>query len=128
MKMDLDCIREILLTIESQNNPMKMSPNEFCSLIPNYDEVQIIYCCRKLFEGNYINLFFLASYGEVAEKDIQNICDLTFQGHQFLETIKPKTVWEETKSLAGNIGSFSIDVLTKIAANVLTQMINKQFL
>ncbi|NFE73350.1 DUF2513 domain-containing protein [Clostridium botulinum] len=124
MKMDLDCIREILLTIENYDKPMQMFPQDFCRLIPKYDCNQIIYCCKKLYEGNYLNLFFFNMNGLlIPEPEIQLICDLTFQGHEFLSNIKADSNWNKTKEVASKAGSFSLDMIKSISTQVISQIV-----
>ena len=52
---------------------------------------------------------------------IKSVDELTFYGHEFLENIRPDTVWESTKKKAKSVGSFSIDVLSKLAAQLAIQ-------
>lgn len=62
MKLDINCVRDILLTIESINYPVCIPRKEFCSRINNYSENEIEYCCLKLYEGNYIMLYIPKEY------------------------------------------------------------------
>ena len=57
----------------------------------------------------------------IADLDVYRI---TYDGYQFIETIRPEPVWEKVKSTGKHIGSFSIDVITQVATTVLTSMIN----
>lgn len=57
----------------------------------------------------------------IADLDVYRI---TYDGYQFIETIRPEPVWEKVKSTGKHIGSFSIDVITRVATTVLTSMIN----
>lgn len=127
MKLNLDCIREILITIEEYPNEMDLDVDSFLILMQknnfNYAEKEVIYCCKRLYEANYINLIF----DDYSDKEIiMSIGDLTFFGHEFLQKIKNDNNWSKTKRIATKIGSFSIDVISQIAVNVITQLINQQ--
>ena len=58
---------------------------------------------------------------QLADLDVYRI---TYDGYQFIETIRPEPVWAKVKSTGKHIGSFSIDVITRVATTVLTSMIN----
>lgn len=53
---------------------------------------------------------------------------ITYEGHEFLETIKPETVWKKTVGIAGKIGNFSLQMLAKISEGVATAFLNKYLL
>ncbi len=57
--------------------------------------------------------------------DIKSINDLTFVGHEFLEDIKSDNTWNKTKSVAKNIGTFSLHTLKDISAEVISDLIKK---
>lgn len=48
--------------------------------------------------------------------DIENI---TWNGHQFLENIRPNTIWEATKNKAKQIGGISIHGLSLISMSII---------
>lgn len=54
---------------------------------------------------------------------IRTIGDLTFSGHQFLETIRSYTVWNKVSIACKNIGSNSFNVISQIATEVLCSLI-----
>jgi len=126
MKFDLNCVRQILLTIEAQDAPLRMFPQKFCELIPDYDDKEIEYCCRRLNEANFLNLFFFQSCGK-PEDEIQLICDLTFQGHQFLESIRDNSNWNKILEACKKVGAFSIPIVSQIAVKVAQANINTLF-
>lgn len=46
------------------------------------------------------------------------INNITWDGHQFLNTIRPKTVWEATKDGASKLGVMSMHALSSIAMKI----------
>lgn len=122
MKLNPDCVRDILITIEEYPEPMELYINEFAKKLPQYSLMEVYYCCSRLYEGGYINFEDLTNGGY--HNTI--VGDLTFFGHEFLQKIKNDNTWSKTKSIATKIGSFSIDVISQIAVNVITQLISQQ--
>ncbi|WP_369525883.1 DUF2513 domain-containing protein [Thomasclavelia cocleata] len=44
---------------------------------------------------------------------------MTWNGHQFLETIRPNTIWEAVRNKAKQIGGVSISGLSIISSSVI---------
>lgn len=59
MKLDLNCVRDILSAINDYTKPMYLPPDEFCKLLPEYNPKEILYCCRRLHEGDFLNVYFV---------------------------------------------------------------------
>ena len=56
-----------------------------------------------------------------------DIRDLTPKGHEFLANIREPKIWNGIKMVSAKIGSASLDALTQIASNVVTELIKTQF-
>lgn len=125
MKLNPDCIRDILLVIEGCNFNEEIRLNYLIQQLSAYTPDEIEYTCLKLYEGDFINALTVQLSGDVIPR-IVSITDMTYSGHQLLENIRPDTVWEKTKTSATKIGSFSINVLNNIASNILLNLINTQ--
>ena len=128
MKFDINCVRDILATIERQENPMCMLPDDFCKLLPQYSKSEIIYCCRRLNEGNYLHVYYVDVPHQLSipEKYIRYIGDLTFDGHEFLSTIKEPGVWDKVSNIFSKGGSFSIKALGEISKELLTEYLKNK--
>lgn len=122
MKLDIECIREILLTLEAQPGFIEIPTNEFSALFPQYSHDQILYTCQKLYEGGYIHLLFFTFPGS-STPTIRCIGDLTFQGHEFLDSIKSKSTWEKLSGALKSGGSFSLKSLASVAVDVGTEIL-----
>jgi Hypothetical protein (DUF2513). len=134
MKMDPDCIRDILLQTEEgfviiplprlnfdtckMEDPESL-PKEKYPYIYQYDMKKLIYHVELAAEMNFIKLNDL--------KDIYKIEDLTAQGHLLLADIRNEDVWSKTKDIAKKTGTFSLDALKQIAVNVVSSMITNYF-
>lgn len=119
MKLDMNCVRDIMLTIENQTTSFYMSPDDFCKLLPDYTQEEIIYCCEKLYEGNYLHLEVIALPGN-RQPVIRAIGELTFDGHMFLADIKPKTTWQKLSPKLSKLGSASFSVIAEVAKQLGT--------
>ena len=122
MKLNLDCVREILISIEEYPEPMELEINDFSKMLPQYGLKEIYYCCMRLYEGGYIN------FNDITDGDYHftTVGDLTYSGHEFLENIKNNNTWSKTKNIALKIGSHSFDIITKIAVNIISQLLKEQ--
>ncbi|MDU3018535.1 MAG: DUF2513 domain-containing protein [Clostridium perfringens] len=127
MRLNPDCIRDILLTAEENiqykdNQLISMcysnNPTNF-ERLKKYSNEEIRYHIIQCGQHNFIQIS-ATTYETIL------IRDLTPLGHEFLTNIRSNTVWNKTISIANKLGSTSLDVLIKIATGVLTQMINKQ--
>lgn len=125
MILNPDCVRDILLTIESGNLGDYWNVEKLAAKIP-YSEDEIHYCCLKLDEAGFVDVCTVPQMGTSVE-GIKSIHDLTFYGHEFLENIKNDNNWNKTKDIAKSVGSFSINALKDISASVISNLITAQF-
>ncbi len=129
MKYNLDCVRDILFLLE---NAQTLSPEleicevhleEIASQLDDYKLNEIANTLIILDEAGFIiaNTFY-------ADNCINTILvsRITYDGYQFLESIRPETVWHKVKSIGDKIGSFSMDAVSQIAVSVITSLINAQ--
>ena len=126
MKLNPDCIRDILLTVENNEFGNHLTLTKLCEKIPNYTNEEIHYACLKLYEGAYLDLTTLNIMNQTMPA-IRSINDLTFQGHEFLDSIKVDSNWNKTKDVAKKVGSFSLNTLKDISAQVIAEVIKKSF-
>lgn len=123
MKRDLDLIREIMLTLEEQMDyGQNMSSEKLFELMKN-DALSIkklTYHIGLLVEANYINAKELKTYSD-GSMFIMNT--ITFDGQDFIDTIRQKKTWDVVKTKAIEIGGFSLSLLVEIGKDHL----KKQF-
>ncbi len=122
MKLNYDCIRDVMLYLEENlelNNTVRLE-----NIVIDYSSEDIKYSILKLEEIGYIKAHITNADGIVAFTAI--IFDITFYGHEFLNTVRPKTVWENTKEISGTLGIKSISAFSQIASQIVTQLISKQ--
>ena len=125
MKLNPDCVRDVLLTLESCEFQESISMETLCSRIPTRNPDDVHYACIKLSEAGFISVQSAEYlYGGVRVGIIE---DITYAGHEYLANIRKDTVWNGVKSIAGKVGATSLSALTQIAANVVTELIKAQF-
>lgn len=120
MKLNYDCIRDIMLTIEEQETPMDMMPEEFYPLLPQYSELEINYCCKRLHEAGYLTIY-MQTLPSGPTGIITRIGDLTFSGHEFLADIRPTSTWEKIAPAIHKLGAASFKTVSNVASAIGTE-------
>ena len=125
MRLNSDCIRNILITVESIEYDTAYSMSEFCNKLPNYSEDELNYHCLQLIDAGFLNATAINIMGHTTPR-VWKIFDLTYPGHQFLADIRSDTTWNKTKVIAKSVGSESVHALKEIAVGVVTSAIQSQ--
>jgi hypothetical protein len=126
MKLNSDCIRDILIAVESLKPGNVYTIPSLHSALPQYSSSVLNYHCLQLLDAGCIS----ANAINISNSALPQICvilDLTFAGHQFLANIRSDDIWMKTKSISKKIGSESLHVLAEISVNVITALLNQQF-
>lgn len=118
MKRDMDVIRQLLLVVEA------LHPGEW--EVDKHFKIDEI---SRSAMREYVKLLNEANYTEINVSDYVSggysihSARLTWQGHDFLETIRNDTVWEETKAVVGKTGGgMVISVVKSVATKLLTDL------
>ena len=123
MKLNPDCIRDILLAAEEQPYQQPLPAKDLCEKLPNYTEEEIEYTCLKLEEAGYLELqVFRFDNGVI----LHSIDDISFAGHQFLADIREEPIWKTTKAVAKKTGASSLSAITQIACGVISAIIQQE--
>ena len=120
MKLNPDCIRDILIYVED-NTDLSRSLSFSFDFVPEelskYTFSEISYHVKQaelsellLVSSWYLDGGFLIKY-------------LLPDGHQFLANIREDNNWNKTKDIAKSVGSNSLDSLKQIATSVITALI-----
>jgi hypothetical protein len=113
MKRDWDTIREILIATEN------LEPNKNIGLSDFDDEraFSIAYHVKLLDEAGIISATLSQTLGTQPMQFYIN--RLTWEGHEFLDSIKSKSTWDKTKSLISEKGgAMSFDVIKGVAVQI----------
>lgn len=140
MRLNPDCIRAVLLCVESSQNPdgrylFHFSPSEHdflhneprdesllsihtCPELSGFSENEIRYHIKQCHDANLIDMD--ADY--VLDDCMVN--DLTPYGHKFLAEIREENNWTNIKKIANKIGCTSLSVLSEIASDYISSLIS----
>lgn len=122
MKLNNDCVRDLLLYIEQNVGVEDYVDIATLDLSP-YTTEDLIYTSQKLNEAGYIN----AKISKYVDGDCDvYINSLTWNGHKFLDNIRDDNVWKTTKGVVSKFSSVSLSVIENIASQVITNIINQQ--
>lgn len=121
MKLNPDCIRDILFVVENNATYSNDVSEEtmFKELGSKYPREEILYHVRQC-EHSGLFLKVVHYFGGFS------IQDLSPHGHQFINDIRQDNNWNRTKDIAKNVGSFSLDVLKDISSQVIATLISNQ--
>ena len=112
MKLNPDCIRDILLELEKLDYGQKISLKDLIANLSNYDKKDIKHSCLLLEEGNYI---VLEANKKVDAPVIFFVKGMTLTGHELLERLKPQSFWDKTKETFANAKDDSLSALFSLA-------------
>jgi hypothetical protein len=141
MKLNMDCVRDILLCIESNTSlhqkcyfldvPQMESISDAIGdssiPIPEYQRVlaktysndvlfyHVRYCCRA----------GLVEYDKTSPTYQLVISDLSVSGHEFVNNIRDPKVWKDLKSAGSSVGSVGLDVLKQVAGVFVSALFKK---
>ena len=123
MRLNPDCIRDILIYIESKTDSEIdcVDFEELVSALYNYDENTLHYHVNQISNFNLVHDVFYA------DNKPNFISDLSPEGHEFLANIRSNTNWNKIKKTYNKVGSESLGAIKEIAINVISQLIQNQF-
>ena len=125
MRLNPDCIRDILFYVEENTGYSEMIPfytnlERFNIKLKNdYPADVILYHLELCEEYGYLTIYS-HTMGAI------NVKRLSVSGHEFLENIRKDTNWNKTKEVAQNAGSTSIKILSNVASNLISTLISKK--
>lgn len=113
MKRDMDLCRKILLQREEDTRRVA-----YDFAVDGYDKETIRYHCNLLKQAGFLSKL---------STDLGNklsVGELTWQGHEFLDSIREDTVWHKTKDVIAKKGlPMALDVVKEISQAVITSMV-----
>ena len=116
MKRDQDLVRQLLLLIENHGvEPLKGRTVK----LDGHEYVEIMAHLNLLSDANFI----VAEHSRSSTNPdrliaTEVIFDLTWKGHEYLDSIRDPKVWKQTKAISKKAGSVSFEFLVEIAKGV----------
>lgn len=120
LKLNKDLIRLLLLDLESQESNSSFGSKEIEEFSERNNVLvdETLYVIARLIEAGYI-------VGDIKYASDQPyfyyISTITYQGHEFLDSIRDPKIWTDTKKAASTFGSVSLDILSQIATNLISK-------
>ena len=124
MRLNPDCVRDILLEMETAGYQESILVSDLTLRLPKYSSDEINYSIFKMKEANLISANITRDLLCVRPYSLD---DITYAGHQFLANFREDYIWKGVKGVAKKVGSTSIDAFTQIASNVIAELIKAQF-
>lgn len=120
MRLNHDCIRDIMLYIETQINTTHdtVGLNQLVDNFQNYTEDVLIYHINQLVNAGFIQK---PMYG--GGKPLL-IPTFTWKGHEYLDNIRDKSAWEKLHE--SGLSSFSLDIAKDLAGDVTKSLLKKK--
>ena len=123
MKLNPDCMRDILLVMEDIPYDESLSFSKLSNELTSYNEDDLRDSCLKLYEAGFIEVLKReTNHGTL----ILKIRDITYTGHQFLADIRSDNVWSKTKGVLSKVGSNSVSTISQVASGILTLIIKSE--
>jgi DNA-binding transcriptional ArsR family regulator len=117
MVRNWDTVREILLALEAVKTP---NGNLRHDQVPGIDPQDVAYHMRLLKEAGLIEALIKDSKSGNNQISIALADRLTWRGHELLDTIRQKTVWEKVKTFGKEkIGPLTFEAVMEIGKAVV---------
>lgn len=128
MKLNLDCIRDILLATEENTGYRQelyiSRHEEFLEELPaqlrKYDIMEVLYHIKQC------EMAGLIIFGHGMMRVEYAIADLTPYGHEFLSNIRQDTNWNKTKQKLQKVGSSALSVVIDVAKTIIVDALKSQ--
>ncbi len=105
MKRDMDLIRKILLTVESEVHAFASEELE----VDGYTQEQIEYHAVLLGEAGLAEVVDITTLGDKSPQ--ARIIRLTWSGHEFVDSARENQTWNQAKDLITNkVGGATIQI------------------
>lgn len=119
MRLNNDCIRDILLYIERNTTdemPFINAENLINDLQQKYDKGTINYHVRQIDKAGLVDDVYYS------EDEPDTISDLSWEGHNFINNIRDNNVWSKLKESTKHLGSVSLPVLIEKAPDIIKML------
>ena len=118
MKLNYDCVRSVLLTVEKSktiDEELNLNPltvETIFEQLPKYEDNEILYTIEKLKEAGYINAALLFAAGHFLDGAVSST---TYSGHEYLDNIREPDVWRKVKAMLKNAGATTLPLISQAA-------------
>ena len=123
VKLNPDCVRDILLTVEDTTDLQRgiLYPGESTyPRLEKYDTNEVLYHIEQCRLSGFL----------VGCKDFNDFVTIRYlspAGHEFLSSIRRPSIWDRVVDISQKIGVTSLTALSQIAKEVVAELIKSQF-
>lgn len=125
MRLNHECVRQIMLTIESDipyNQSLEKEKLLEHPKLQSFTEDEILYAILRLDEADFIKCDILPGDGLLIYN--LSLYGLTWSGHEFLDNIRDNKVWAFVKQIASKSTSASLPILAQLAASKVLNLLS----
>ncbi len=112
MRLNHECVRDTMLYLEDTLEYGHFLPTTDIK-IKDYSIDEIKYTLKKLSEAGYITIDREDILGNFLVKSI------TYNGHQFIDSVRDNTIWKETKSALAKVTGGTLPIIQQLATYFL---------
>lgn len=124
MRLNPDCVRDILLAVEENSSVGKFVDFEYAS---DYEQTEK-YGDEEV--GYHINQCEMSGLLVSVKWSVTGNCsikDISPSGHEFLSNIRSNSNWTKVKKVTTEVGSNSLSAIVQIATSVISSAISAKF-
>ena len=120
MKRNLDLLRNLLIFIEERNTSEPIHSADI--LIDGHSDVEIGLHLNLMADANFIVGEYVKSTTN-PDRIVQTmlVFDLTWRGHEYLDTIRDPEIWRKTKEISKKSGNATFEFAIEIAKSLAKQ-------
>lgn len=131
MNLDANCVRDVLLAVEGLQRVFvnddgdvekgELWVDDLYAALPNYGKEVVFYTLYNLEQAGYIDLSVQWINNCV------NLCainHMTYEGHEFLESIRDSKQWTSVKKGLSAIRNYSLSAISSVAEGVTNAAIS----
>lgn len=126
MKLNPDCIRDILIEVEKSWSITKTDSDDLimdfieldqlCQALPEYSKEDIFYSLYNLDQAGYLKVDMSWASGRILFDCCVSF--MTYSGHEFLQKIRDPKHWSAIKSGISALRTYSLDAINALASGI----------
>lgn len=114
MKLNPDCVRAVLLAVEDCPFNETLNLEKLSAKLPKYETEELWYTCLKLAEGDLLEIVTVPMMRS-AMPGIKQITCMTYNGHEFLNTVRNPKIYKIAKGACTKGGALTLELLMEAA-------------
>lgn len=124
MKRDMDLVRALLFYFEQKAGPEAIQAENIA--IEGHDVSSLKYHLNLMYQAGLLNAEAVTSSTNTSRLIYVIPFDLTWEGHEFLETVRDPEIWRKAKANGKTAGTASIEFIWSIAKALVLSAIKEK--